>query len=283
MGGSGFVCAPGAPASLAVVVSTWLGARRQVFDDGPVVDVDAARVARAAGRGRRRRGRRPRTRTSGCQKPYERQVLGDARHLLERARARRARSQGTRIDAAHQDDVAAVRPPQRGARKDRTEGRDDQLHLLGRQRVHVEPLDHQAARLQPAARELVELAREEVAHAGDPDVRGIRDDDVVGLVAGQQRIAAVGDEHATRGSERMPRFSGSKSARRVADAALDVRDVDRADRIAGHRRRRDARAQAEHEDVRRRGVAAASADGRAGAGSSCRRVSVEASVLPLER
>ena len=118
----------------------------------------------------------------------------------------------------------------------------------------MEPLHHHAAGLQPLARERVELLREEAADAGDPHVGRIGDDDVEGLLAREQRVAAVGDEepHARVGEDvavlRRELLGG------LPGRALDVGDLDRPCRVARRGRRRHAGAEPDDEDVARIGV-----------------------------
>ncbi len=120
--------------------------------------------------------------------------------------------------------------------------------------MSVEPLDHHAPRPQPRARERVELAREEIADAGHPDVGRVGEDDVVRLLAREKRIPPVGDEERhPRVREDVPVLRG-EVLRRLPRPRLDVRDLDRPDGIARDRGGRDAGAEAEHEDVLRVGV-----------------------------
>ena len=100
--------------------------------------------------------------------------------------------------------------PQRGVREHGEERPDLHLHVGRRQVVVVEPLGEEAARREPVARGLEELAREQVGHAGDPRVRRLRDDHVEGPGARSRWLRPSRNTSAKRGSRR----SGSRERRR---------------------------------------------------------------------
>jgi hypothetical protein len=115
------------------------------------------------------------------------QVLGESRHGLELA-TEEVEIPRERRDAADENDVPQVRPPVGGVRKDASERGDDELEVLRLQSVGVPPLHHHAPRLQTRAGDLVELPGEQVADAGHPDVRRIRNDHVVVLRAREEDV-----------------------------------------------------------------------------------------------
>ena len=61
--------------------------------------------------------------------------------------------------------------------------RDERTRRLFGHAVEVKPLAKEAVGLEPLGGDLEEVLREEIGNAGDPGIRRLRDDDVVGRFA----------------------------------------------------------------------------------------------------
>jgi hypothetical protein len=104
------------------------------------------------------------------------------------------------------------------------------------------------------ARELVELPRVEVHHAGGVELRGIKPDDVVGVVAREEEVPPVRDRepHARVLQDVAVRLPEERRGVDHARAQLDR--VDRLDRMGEDRRERVPDTEADAEHAPRRGM-----------------------------
>ena len=98
-----------------------------------------------------------------------------------------------------EEEIVAADQPHGATRKHRLKCRRDRTQIGAGDVVGVHPLADDAARLQPAARRLKELAGEERRHARHPRVRGLGDDDVIAPRCQREMRSAVANNqpHAT--------------------------------------------------------------------------------------
>ncbi|MNS34197.1 hypothetical protein D3C72_663200 [compost metagenome] len=150
---------------------------------------------------------------------------------------------------ADQHDVGLLHLPQRHMGEALGEGAQHQLERLVVHLVEVEPLHHQAARLEMAGGLLVEVGTKEIADAGHPGVRRLRDQHVVLTVAQAQEAAGV-----------LEMQLGARIGQRVAadvleepvgldDAGRDLDDVHGLHRVGQHGARGGAAAEPDDHDV----------------------------------
>ena len=115
---------------------------------------------------------------------------------------------------------------------------------LLRHAVEVEPLAHHAVRREPRREAREEVGGEQVGHAGEPGVRRLRDDEVVGSAAAQVGARVAQDELHARVLERKA-VLGLEEARGFHHRRLDLERVDRLHGMGQHGAHRHAAAPAD--------------------------------------
>ena len=168
--------------------------------------------------------------------PTSASVAGDRRLAAAPAAIAVEPRQDLAVPGADQQQVAAADQPHRALRETpianvpTIDCRSSRADVVG-----VRPLAEQAVRLQPRARRLEELAREQRRDARHPRVGRLRDDHVV-LPRRQQQVgSAVADDQPDAGLRQRAAVLALEEVRRLDDLRRNLDDVGALDR-AGRQR-----------------------------------------------
>lgn len=128
----------------------------------------------------------------------------DSRQVVAKCRPGQSAGQRLNIDlrrsrGADKQVVRAQRRPDRGIGEYRPKGRNDAAEGFEVQRIGIDPYAGNPAFGESGPTELKVLAREQIAHAGDPGIRGFGDDDVVRLRRYRQEVAPIVNEDVRAG------------------------------------------------------------------------------------
>ncbi len=137
--------------------------------------------------------------------------------------------------------------PERRIGKDLKESADHARQVGGSEPVSLDPLTEHPSRREAPFRQPVELDGEQVRHAGDPGVRGLRDDQVVPFAAGEKRRAGVVEGDPDPGVPQRGMVRLGEPRRRADDTRDDLDDADRGDRVRFDRAEADPARQTDQE------------------------------------